>query len=51
MALTADDIKLLNDKKNKRTTSGGFTGRPQTPANERTTLLWDGSFINVEYMD
>jgi hypothetical protein len=51
LALTAEDIKALNDKKNKRTNSGGFTGRPQQPANARTTLLWDGSFINIEYMD
>jgi hypothetical protein len=51
LSLTADDIKLLNDKKNKRTNSGGFTGRPQQPANSTSTLLWDGSFINIEYMD
>lgn len=51
LALTADDIKLLNDKKNKRTNSGGFTGRPQVPANSNSTLLWDGAFINVEYMN
>jgi hypothetical protein len=51
LALTADDIKALNDKKNKRTNSGGFTGRPQVPTNSNSTLLWDGAFINVEYMD
>ncbi len=51
LALTADDIKTLNDKKNKRTNSGGFTGRPQVPAKSNSTLLWDGAFINVEYMN
>jgi hypothetical protein len=51
LSLNAEEVKTLNDKKNKRTTSGGFTGRPQTPANDRSTLLWDGSFINVEYLD
>jgi hypothetical protein len=51
MALTADDLKLLNDKKNKKTTAGGFTGRPQKAANEKSTLLWDGRFINVEMTD
>jgi hypothetical protein len=51
MALTADDLKLLNDKKNKKTTAGGFTGRPQKSANEKSTLLWDGRFINVEMTD
>lgn len=51
LSLTAADLAVLNDKKNKRTNSGGFTGRPQQPPNSRTTLLWDGSFINIEYMD
>jgi hypothetical protein len=51
MALTADDVKLLNNKKNKRIAAGGFTGRPQKSVNEKSTLLWDGRFINVETMD
>lgn len=51
LALTADEIKALNDKKNKRINAGGFTGRPQPLPNGRTTLLWDGSFINIETMD
>ncbi len=51
LALTAEDLTNLNDKKNKRINAGGFTGRPQAAPNAQTSLLWDGSFINIETMD
>lgn len=51
LALTADDLKSLNDKKNKRSYAGGFTGRPVVSPDNMSTLLWEGSFINVVTMD
>lgn len=51
LALTPEDIKALNNKKNKRINAGGFTGRPQPSPNAQTTLLWDGGFINIENLD
>lgn len=51
MALTADELTVLNNKKNKRTNAAGYVGRPQPAPNDRTTLLWEGAFINVEAID
>lgn len=51
LSLTADEIKALNDKKNKRVNAGGFIGRPQPSTEAKTTLLWNGDFVNVTTLD
>lgn len=51
MSLTAEDYAILNNKKNKRANAAGYIGRPQPAANDRSTLLWEGTFINVETME